>query len=471
MQDEHEDQHMAGQRVGAVSHDGGRNVHSAAAAARKDAMSLRADYARRRIASLLVGLVTLFIMGLIFAWSIFTTPIAADTGWDTALLAQNFRVVMICQAIGCIVSSLIQRRCNGEPRLALIVGGVMVVLGFALCGVCSGWGVASVFVFYGGVAAMGAGISFNAILTTVNLWFPDRVGFISGLQMFSFGVASLVFGVMMDNLMNTIGWRATLLGLGVIVCVLNVAAAMVIKAPPVDIDEVFPSKSASSAAQGAAAPDMSKNPHFKTDFCVSKKQFTTAQMMKTPVFWIGLVWFICTASIGLTLLGESRQDALSLGTEATLATLLVGILSLANGGMSIVYGLLLDRFGLINHMRLMSGVSVVGICIVTAAFAAQSSPMFIAGALIVSAGYGGLPVFSTTFTLNRYGRLHYSANCAIGTAFLVPASLASMILAPAFRGTGGLGDMYAGFVAVMAVALVALLVFVRRYRKEMSQLV
>ncbi len=433
---------------------------------------LRAGYARRRITSLAIGLITLFIMGLIFAWSIFATPIANDTGWDPMMLSQNFRIVMICQAVGCIFSSLIQRRFHGEPRIPIIIGGVMVIAGFALCGVCSSWGVVSVFVFYGGVAAMGAGISFNAILTTVNLWFPDRVGFISGLQMFAFGVASLIFGVMLDGFMNTIGWQLTLVGLGAVICALNIVAAAIIKAPPINIDEIFPSKSVGQAAEkSSSVVEAAKNPHYKTDFCVSKKQFTTTQMLKTPVFWIGLFWFICVASIGLTLIGESRQDALSLGTEATLATLLVGTVSLFNGGMSIVYGLLLDRFGIVNHLRLMSGVSLVGICIVAAAFAVQSSPMFIVGALVVAMGYGGLPVFSTTFTLNRYGRQYYSTNCAIGTAFLVPASLASMVLAPVFMGSGGLGEMYTGFVGVMILALAVLVVFIRRYRKEMSQLV
>lgn len=426
----------------------------------------------RRIACLLVGLVTLFFMGLIFAWSIFATPIANSTGWDPQLLAFNFRIVMICQAVGCLASSMIQRQCNGRPRVPIFIGGALVLIGFISVGALSSLGIVSVFVFYGGFAAFGAGIAFNAILTTVNLWFPDRVGVVSGLQMFAFGVASLVLGVQIDGLMNTIGWQTVLAGLGILIFALNVVASFVIKASPAGIDEVFRGKAASAKAEsGDGRNAAAKNPHFLTDFGVSKKSFGIPDMLKTPVFWLGLAWFVCVASIGLTLMGESRQDALALGTEATLATLIVGMISLFNGGASIVYGFLLDRFGLINHLRLTTGISVAGICLITAACFAQSSPLFIFGALVLAVGYGGLPVFSTTFTLNRYGRTHYAENCAVGTAFLVPASLASMILAPIFSGFGGLAFMYAGFVGVILVGIILLLAFSRRYRRDMVDLV
>ena len=443
----------------------------------KESEAGRRGYALRRLASLALGLVTLFVTGLVFAWSVFVTPIALDTGWDSMMLTQNYRVLMIFQAVGCILSSVVQRACNGEPRIPLLVGGALALAGFVLCGTLAGMGIAAVFVFYGAVAALGAGMVFNAVLATMNLWFPDKLGFVSGLQMFLYGIASLFLGVPIDGLMGIVGWRVTLEGLGVAVFVLALAAAFAIKKPPSNIVELFPrKKNAAGEADGAdvarsSAAHSSANPYYRTDFGVTLKQFDTMQMMKTPVFWLAVMWFVMLATVGMTLVGESRQDALSLGTDATLATLLVGLVSLFNGGTGVLHGLFLDRFGIVNLVRLCSGLMVAGAAVITCSFAVGSSPLFICGALVTAMGYGAFPVFTTTFPLNRFGREYYAMNCAVGTAFCIPTSIAGMVLTPLFMGDRGLVSMYAGLLCMCVLGLVAAFVLIRRYRKDMDKLV
>lgn len=434
-----------------------------------DKEALQKQYGPKRMASLLSGLLALLVAGLIFAWSIFTTPIANDTGWSTQTLSMNFRVVMICYSIGCLASSIIQRKQNGEPRMPLLIGAACALVGFACLNIFSGIGIASVFIFYGAIAAFGIGIVFNAIFTTNNLWFPDHVGLVTGLQMFAFGIASLIFGVQIDALMVAIGWRTVLTGLGVLAFILSAIAAFLMSAPPAEIDQIFPGKA--SASNDDIAERAAKNPHFLTDFGVSKTSFTIGDMFKSKVFWVGLVWFICIGCLGVTLLGESRQDALSLNADVTMATLIVGMISLFSGGASVIYGILLDNFGLVNHFRLVTIFAFIGGCLITVAFVIQNPVVFFAGALTVAVSYGGLPIFSATFTLNRYGRDYYSANCAVGTMLLVPASLASMILAPTFMSFNGLMSMYAGFVGVVMVGIVFVVLLIRMYRSDMSKLV
>ncbi len=430
----------------------------------------RAAYSRQRGVFLVVGSIALLLIGVINAWAIFSDPICADTGWDSQYMTNTFMISIIGMCVGCLLSSVVQTKCKGEPRVPVVLGAVFMCVGMIATALNSSMGPMGVFLFYGALGGIGEGLAFNAIITTVNLWFPDRVGLASGIQMFAYTSAPLFLGIPLDSAMTAFGWRATFVGLGVAYIVILLAAAAVSKMPPYNLGEFFqePAKAADGIAAGAQAK---KNPHYLTDFGVSATSFTAPQAMKTKTFWIGLAWFITVAAVSLTLIGESKQDALSLGVDAGTATLLAGLVAVGEGGASVVYGFYLDRFGLMSMVRLISCICVLACALITAAFVTGQGMVFFAGAIVLTCAYGGLPIFSATFALKRFGKDYYSMNYAIATTWLSVGSVLNMIINPALLAAGGLLFMYGFFTLLAAAGLVLMLVFVRMYRKDMAKLV
>ena len=429
----------------------------------------RAAYSRQRLAFLVVGSIGLLLIGVINAWAIFSDPICADTGFDSQYMTNTFMISIIGMCVGCLLSSVVQTKCKGEPRVPIALGAICMCVSMVATGAAP-LGPEGMFFFYGALGGVGEGLAFNAILSTVNLWFPDRVGLASGIQMFAYTSAPLFLGIPLDSAMSAFGWRATLIGLGVAYIVVLLIAAAVSKMPPYNLGEFFkePAKAGEDEESAARAK---KNPHYLTDFGVSAVSFTGPQAMKTKTFWLGLAWFITVGAVSLTLIGESKQDALSLGVAVSMATLLAGLVAVGEGTASIIYGFYLDRFGLMSMVRLVSCICVAACALIVAAFATGQGMLFFAGAIALTAAYGGLPIFSAAFALKRFGKEHYSMNYAIATTWLSVASVLNMIINPILLGAGGLLCMYSFFAILAVVGVVVMFVFVRSYRKDMKKLV
>lgn len=432
----------------------------------------RASYSRRRLAFLVVGSLGLLLIGVINAWAIFSDPICADTGWDSQYMTTTFMISIVGMCVGCLLSSVVQTKCKGEPRVPIVLGAICMCAGMTVTGANTSLGPAGVFFFYGGLGGVGEGLAFNAILSTVNLWFPDRVGLASGIQMFAYTSSPLFLGIPLDSVMAAFGWRATLIGLGVAYIVVLLIAAAVSKLPPNNLGEFFkePAKAASAEASGAASP-ASKNPHYLTDFGVSSVSFTGGQAMKSKTFWLGLAWFITVGAVSLALVGESKQDALALGVAANMATLLAGLVAVGEGTASIIYGFYLDRFGLMSLVRLVSGICVGACALIVVAFVTGQGVVFFVGAIALTCAYGGLPIFTAAFALKRFGKDYYSMNYAIATTWLSVCSILNMVINPMLLGAGGLLCMYGFFLVLAVVGIVLMFVFVRGYRKDMAKLV
>lgn len=55
---------------------------------------------RKRVAYLALATAGLLVLGLVYAWSIFATPIAVQYGWDKGSLQLVFNIAMICFCVG-----------------------------------------------------------------------------------------------------------------------------------------------------------------------------------------------------------------------------------------------------------------------------------------------------------------------------------------------------------------------------------
>src|SRR5699024_1583611 len=131
------------------------------------------------------------------------------------------------------------------------------------------------YVFYGFFRGGGVGFGYYTVISTVNKWFIDRAGLASGLVLMGFGLDGILLGSAVSSLISAIGLFPTFLVLAVAVAIILVAGSFFMKVPPKTENE-----SATSSEEEVPST-------------------TTADMLKTPVFWLFVLWAILLNSAGL----------------------------------------------------------------------------------------------------------------------------------------------------------------------------
>ena len=160
---------------------------------------------------LALGVVSMLFAGIIYGWSILKAPFAGI--WDPSQLALNFTITMTCFCLGGFIGAKLSKR-FGIP-VSIIAAGVLSAAGFILASLVDGSNILMLYGSYGVLAGLGIGIAYNAVISTVNAWFPDKKGLCSGALMMGFGASSLVIGNLMSGFMDSMGWQKAYVMLGI----------------------------------------------------------------------------------------------------------------------------------------------------------------------------------------------------------------------------------------------------------------
>ena len=146
---------------------------------------------------------SLLFLGLIYAFSMFAGPMRQAYGLEKNAVALTFNIMMITFCIGAVIGAQIEKRIG--LRTTLFASAALFFAGFAGTATFANGSIESVYVFYGVLGGLGVGIGYNSIIATTNVWFPDKVGFSSGVLMMGFGLGSLILGNISINLVPLFG--------------------------------------------------------------------------------------------------------------------------------------------------------------------------------------------------------------------------------------------------------------------------
>ncbi|MEB3228206.1 MAG: MFS transporter, partial [Synechocystis sp.] len=175
-------------------------------------------------------MVILLCLGSVYSWSIFRTPLENELGISTteSLLPYTFALVFYAATMP-IAGFYIVRI---GPRLATVIGGIIVGLGYILSSFATQIGV---LVFtYGVIAGIGVGIVYGVPMVVAARWFPDKKGLAVGLTIVGFGLSPLLTAPLANQLIATYTVRPTLRILGIAFIAIIVAIASVMTLPPND---------------------------------------------------------------------------------------------------------------------------------------------------------------------------------------------------------------------------------------------
>ena len=378
-----------------------------------------------------------------YAWSILKSPLAAEFGWGASDLALNFTLAMSFFCIGGLLGAQISKRLG--HRISLVTAGILSALGFILTAVLRDASVVMLYITYGLLAGLGIGIAYNVVIATVSAWFPDKKGLCSGCLMMGFGASALILGNAANSMFNSpLGWRTTYMLLGIAICVVLFAAAFLLKKPGHDV--VLPQPKATKAA-GAESFD--------------RQNYTSAQMLCRPSFWMAFVCISFLAAVGSSVISFAKDLALSVDAPEAMAVSLVGVLSVCNGIGRILTGALFDSIGRRKTMLCANALTIGAAIVTLLAVSVGSLPLCIAGLCLTGMSYGSCPTITAAFTSSFFGMKYFSTNMALMTFTSMAGSLIATVSNKVLEITGGYPATFMMLLTLTVVALV-LNVFIRK---------
>lgn len=386
-------------------------------------------------------------LGVLYAWSVFRTPLSKLYGWDNATTVAPYRYSLLFFTLGMIVAGLWQDRKG--PRLVGSVGGLLLGTGCLLAAFV-GNTPNGLIIAYGVIGGLGVGFAYVTPIATCVKWFPDKRGLIVGLAVMGFGAGTVVFAPLLAGLIGTDADRyavtipktfeimAVTMYLGV------VGAAQIFRVPPKGWKPIGWDPPTTASVSGG---------------------HSTAQMLQTWQFYALWALFALGSSVGLTAIGEAKPFMERLGdpadpkAAAAAAAAAVGILSLFNGGGRLIWGAISDKLGRKVTTALMGAVYVVACAALLRS--ASSYATGLAGLCMVGLCFGGYLAIMPAFNADFYGAKNFGLNYGLQfsayglSGFFVPYYFAEVLKQfGKARLTEGYAQVFTTLAIIAALAVV-----------------
>lgn len=379
-----------------------------------------------------VGIVLFLFLGLLYAWSLFIAPLEKDFGWTRTQTSLIFTISIIFFCLGGIAGGFITGR--KSPGFTILVSAVLLLCGFAASSQINS--LPAIFVTYGVISGFGIGLSYNAVISSVTRWFPEKPGVISGFLLMGFGLGGLLLGSTANELIKLIGWRETFLLLGIAFGIIVFIGSRILKFPPSDY--VFPAAAA------------------KAKTGIEGMEIDSSLMLKRPTFWTYLVWSILSTALGLAMIGHAAPFAKDLHATAELAAFGVGMISVCNGLGRVTLGAICDKIGLKKTMTIINTTYIIAFAFLVAALMNQSTTFLLVGFAFIGFSYGGVPTMNTVFANSFYGKKYFPQNLGLVNTSLIGAAILGPYVAGTLHTASGsyLSTLYAmGIFAIVALGV------------------
>ena len=348
---------------------------------------------------LAAGTVMLMILGLIYAWSIFASPFKKIyTTWTSSNLSLTFTISMIFFCIGGFLGGKLSAKI--KPTIIIKISAVLLFIGFfglsKLNPNNQDTSLIMLYIFYGVLCGGGVGIGYNAVIGSVNKWFPDKIGFSSGILLMGFGFGGMLFGGIINIFVNNFGLSKTFLALAVGIFTILMAGSFIIK-----INET----------------PLTVNKQNISINC--KVSYLPSEMIKTFTFWCFFFWTITVASSGLLVVNQAAAIAEKFGAPAVLGLLV----SVFNGLGRVFFGQIFDKFGYSRAITANCTTLVLSGIVLTYGSTYENIIFIFLGLLLVGISFGGAPSLTSSFIHSYFGEENYTVNFSITNFSLIPSAI------------------------------------------------
>src|SRR5512138_210424 len=332
-------------------------------------------------------------LGILYAWSVFSKQLVETIdkggfGWTKTQATLPYTLAIAAFAVMMIPAGRLQDKVG--PRIVASAGGVLTGLGLIVASFATPTAVWPAVLGFGVLAGAGFGLGYSSANPAAVKWFPpEKKGLITGIVVGGFGIAPVYIAPLSKYLLGEHGIAGAFRILGVAFLVVATLCAQFIRNPE------KPAASLKAAAAGAPV----------------KVDATWREMLKSPMFYMLWVQYVCAATAGLMIIGHmARIVAVQSGNAIKVGFVFVALLAIFNASGRIIAGVISDKIG---------RVVTLGIVCIMQASAMFFFPSFttiggfIVGAAVVGFSYGACLSIFPAATADNWGTKNMGLNYGI----------------------------------------------------------
>ncbi|EEW5279957.1 MFS transporter [Escherichia coli] len=375
------------------------------------------NYQRTRWLTLIGTIITQFALGSVYTWSLFNGALSAKLDAPVSQVAFSFGLLSLGLAISSSVAGKLQER-FGVKRVTM-ASGILLGLGFFLTAHSNN--LMMLWLSAGVLVGLADGAGYLLTLSNCVKWFPERL--ISAFAIGSYGLGSLGFKFIDTQLLETVGLEKTFVIWGAIALVMIVFGATLMKDAP--------------------------KQEVKTSNGVVEKDYTLAESMRKPQYWMLAVMFLTACMSGLYVIGVAKDIAQSLAhLDVVSAANAVTVISIANLSGRLVLGILSDKIARIRVITIGQVISLVGMAALL--FAPLNAVTFFAAIACVAFNFGGTITVFPSLVSEFFGLNNLAKNYGVIYLGFGIGSICGSIIASLF------GGFYVTFYVIFALLILSL---------------
>jgi OFA family oxalate/formate antiporter-like MFS transporter len=383
----------------------------------------------------LAGIAIQLCLGTAYIWGVFQPQLVAME-WAQTDAALAYSLLLGVLTFGSMVGGRMQDKLS--PRPVLIIGGVVLAIGFFFAGFSTKEMPWLLWLTYGVAGGFGMGMTYTTTIAVCQKWFPDKRGLITGIIVSALGFGGLVFTPLANLLIASVGVMNTFKWFSLIFLAVTVIGGLIIKNPP----QGFAPAGWTPPVKKAGAPHV--------------QDLAPSQTLRTPQFWMIAFAMLLACAAGLMVIPFAKTLGLDQGMEPAIAGVGVMIITGFNSAGRLFWGWVSDRLGRKKTLILLMIIAAAAI-----PFAAIA-PGYLVFVLIAVVGfsYGGFLGTFPALTADYFGIKNMGVNYGMVLMGFGVGAVASSYVAAYFKQLSGgflVPFLIASGAAVVAAAITAFL--------------
>jgi MFS transporter, OFA family, oxalate/formate antiporter len=212
------------------------------------------------------------IANLQYGWTLFVDPIDQKYHWGRPAIQLAFTLFVVTETWLVPIEAWFVDKYG--PRFVVMFGGVAVGIAWVM----NAYADSLAFLYVSAIlAGMGAGAVYGTCVGNALKWFPDRRGLAAGATAAGFGAGAAITVVPIANMIAASGYQSAFFTFGIGQGLIVVIVAVFLRPP---------------TKAGPAKKKPLNLPQTKIDY-------TPAQVLRSPIFWIMYAVFVMVAAGGL----------------------------------------------------------------------------------------------------------------------------------------------------------------------------
>lgn len=396
--------------------------------------------AAHRWGQLIMGLVCMaMVANLQYGWTLFVNPLADRFGWSHAAIQVAFSVFVIAQTFVVPFAGYLVDEAG--PRPVVFGGGLLCAIAWVTNALVDSLPMLYIAAAIGG---LGAGAVYGTCVGNALKWFPDRRGLAVGLTVAAFGAGSALTVLPITMLIEARGYEAAFLYFGLGQGLVVMALALALDNPSQLLPRI-------------------RLPQPSTTVPQSARDYTPAEVLRQPVFWVMYVIFVLMAAGGLMATAQLAPIARDLrihdvpvdlfGLVLPALTFALALDRVLNGATRLIFGWVSDKIG--REQTMLIAFSLEAVAIFALSHTGAHPVLFVLLTGLVFFAWGEIYSLFPSTCADTFGSKYAAANAGLlytakgAASLLVP--LSSVLAAAA-------GDWHAVFLIAAGMSATAALI-------------